>query len=455
MKRKRALFELVSGGGAAINASLASSDVNFDESMAFSDVDIAIQILRRDFRQIVALKPTAAQQLQGQYDAKLEPIAPLPVVLVNEVRERVKLPVESDLALFTAHGKYKLCKAPIGPNDYAVIATGDLLDYAARRSAQAASGKGPPFVVTGNELTAASSSSSNYSSSSTSSTTNAKNIGKPPSSSPPLQRAAFDLLSHVYYRCSDSSLSQSALSSLYQEWVHAGRPHAPKPGEISAAVKEEAAATDDGSPSAGAASLQQSNSSSYSSSPPSFSSQRELADITRVLLQLGALTRRTDASARSRSSNGGSGGGAEDEGLYGSLRSLVSAGSTIPPPPPRQSSNDGTSVPITSSSTASRPPLSSSSSSAAGPSVANDGRECYWLGVPEAGRLWQYLIAGRAELLAKLRQRRYNEMLRADAEKLKLTKSPLDPKLILREMIGSGLLSVVRSPSGEFVKVAS
>ena len=77
----------------------------------------------------------------------------------------------------------------------------------------------------------------------------------------------------------------------------------------------------------------------------------------------------------------------------------------------------------------------------------------YELGVPEAGRLWTQLEAGRAELLARLRLRAYKEMPRAEAEALRLARCHLDSRFILRDALGRGIVEAVDTAAGPSVRL--
>ncbi|KAL0419753.1 UNVERIFIED_CONTAM: hypothetical protein Sradi_1388800 [Sesamum radiatum] len=61
---------------------------------------------------------------------------------------------------------------------------------------------------------------------------------------------------------------------------------------------------------------------------------------------------------------------------------------------------------------------------------------------------------GRKELLSFLSRRKYKEMMMATLEKKRLRLSPLDMRFHLRDLIGSGHLKTVQTPSGLIVRVA-
>jgi hypothetical protein len=76
---------------------------------------------------------------------------------------------------------------------------------------------------------------------------------------------------------------------------------------------------------------------------------------------------------------------------------------------------------------------------AASPAGESSG-EAFGFGVPRSGALWGYVLAGRAEVAQRVRQRRNREMPRAEAEGLRLSRSPLPTRFHVRDAIGAGLL---------------
>ncbi|CAN1131580.1 Serine/threonine-protein kinase 19 [Linum perenne] len=62
-------------------------------------------------------------------------------------------------------------------------------------------------------------------------------------------------------------------------------------------------------------------------------------------------------------------------------------------------------------------------------------------------------LLGRKELLSLLNRRRYKEMMLALLEKKRLRMSPLDIRFHLRDLIGSGHLKTVSTPTGLVVRV--
>ncbi|KZV21495.1 serine/threonine-protein kinase 19 [Dorcoceras hygrometricum] len=81
-------------------------------------------------------------------------------------------------------------------------------------------------------------------------------------------------------------------------------------------------------------------------------------------------------------------------------------------------------------------------------------RNMYWFSIPNIGSVLKGLSQGRKELLSLLNRKRYKEMLLATLEKQHLRLSPLDIRFHLRDLIGSGHLKTVQTPSGLVVRVA-
>ncbi|XAR58648.1 Non-specific serine/threonine protein kinase [Bertholletia excelsa] len=77
----------------------------------------------------------------------------------------------------------------------------------------------------------------------------------------------------------------------------------------------------------------------------------------------------------------------------------------------------------------------------------------YWFAIPNIGPILKGLSQGRKELLSFLNRRKYNEMMLAPLEKKRLRLSPLDMRFHLRDLIGSGHLKTVHTPSGLVVRV--
>ncbi|XP_077228826.1 serine/Threonine-kinase [Tasmannia lanceolata] len=78
----------------------------------------------------------------------------------------------------------------------------------------------------------------------------------------------------------------------------------------------------------------------------------------------------------------------------------------------------------------------------------------YWFAIPYIGSILKGLSQGRKELLSFLNRRKYKEMLMAPLEKKRLRHSSLDMRFHLRDLIGSGHLKTLRTPTGLFVRVS-
>lgn len=80
--------------------------------------------------------------------------------------------------------------------------------------------------------------------------------------------------------------------------------------------------------------------------------------------------------------------------------------------------------------------------------------DMYWFAIPSIGSVLKGLVQGRKELLSLLSRRKYKEMMLALLEQKRLRYSPLDMRFHIRDLIGSGHLKTVQSPSGIVVRVA-
>lgn len=78
----------------------------------------------------------------------------------------------------------------------------------------------------------------------------------------------------------------------------------------------------------------------------------------------------------------------------------------------------------------------------------------YWFTIPNIGSILKGLSQGRKEVLSLLNRRRYKEMMLALLEKKHLRLSPLDMRFHLRDLIGSGHLKTVQTPTGLVVQVS-
>lgn len=424
MKRKRPLFEAVAGrapSAAAAPAPATAAAAPGDDLLGFSDVEAALALLRRDAPLLVSAKRSAAAVLLAGdgLDRVHEAVAPVPVVLLSQLRDAMErfsaapAAVDAELAALQSRGQLRLCKAPTGARDFAVVATDDLRAYLARRRRQGLPGEGAG--ASGGATGAGSSSGSSRS---------ASPLLPADVAAAAARRDALDAYAFVLDRCRDgASVSHGAFVALFQEWVRAGRP----PVAVVAPSSEEggaglAAAAADGfhssrplssatSPSSSSSSVAATTAAGASSAAAAAATATTADGALRVLLQMGALMRRTDLVPRTSLAAGVAGGITD-----GSLALLVAGGSSIPHLPQE--------VTATGDSTggggvgggqrrrhhgppgAAAAPSSSSGSTGSSTSTSSSSDESYYVSVPEAGRLWQYVAAGRAELVARLKQRR-------------------------------------------------
>ncbi|KAF8401889.1 hypothetical protein HHK36_012854 [Tetracentron sinense] len=77
----------------------------------------------------------------------------------------------------------------------------------------------------------------------------------------------------------------------------------------------------------------------------------------------------------------------------------------------------------------------------------------YWFAIPNIGSVLKGLSQGRKELLSFLNRRKYKEMMLSSLEKKHLRMSPLDMRFHLRDLIGSGHLNTLHTPTGLVVRV--
>lgn len=78
----------------------------------------------------------------------------------------------------------------------------------------------------------------------------------------------------------------------------------------------------------------------------------------------------------------------------------------------------------------------------------------YWFSIPNIGSVLKGLSQGRKELLSLLSRRKYKEMMMTSLEMKRLRFSSLDMRFHLRDLIGSGHLKTIQTPSGLIVRVA-
>nr|DAD19927.1 TPA_asm: hypothetical protein HUJ06_021390 [Nelumbo nucifera] len=78
----------------------------------------------------------------------------------------------------------------------------------------------------------------------------------------------------------------------------------------------------------------------------------------------------------------------------------------------------------------------------------------YWFAIPNIGFILKGLSQGRKELMSFLNRKKYKEMLLATLEKRRLRMSPLDMRFHLRDLIGSGQLKTLHTPTGLVVRIS-
>ena len=65
-----------------------------------------------------------------------------------------------------------------------------------------------------------------------------------------------------------------------------------------------------------------------------------------------------------------------------------------------------------------------------------------------------FLIQGRKELISLLKRTKYKEMMMTSLQKKRLRFSSLDMRFHIRDLIGSGYLRTVQSPTGLLVQLS-
>ncbi|XP_066375453.1 uncharacterized protein [Miscanthus floridulus] len=78
----------------------------------------------------------------------------------------------------------------------------------------------------------------------------------------------------------------------------------------------------------------------------------------------------------------------------------------------------------------------------------------YWFSIPRIGPILKGLSQGRKEILSLLNRRKYKEMLLSSLENTKLRLSPLDTRFLLRDLIGSGHIKTVQTPTGLLARIS-
>ncbi|GAV81379.1 Stk19 domain-containing protein [Cephalotus follicularis] len=78
----------------------------------------------------------------------------------------------------------------------------------------------------------------------------------------------------------------------------------------------------------------------------------------------------------------------------------------------------------------------------------------YWFAIPNIGSILKGISQGRKELLSLLNRRKYKEMMLALLEKKHLRLSLLDMRFHIRDLIGSGHLKTIQTPTGLVIQVS-
>ncbi|EPS66783.1 hypothetical protein M569_07996, partial [Genlisea aurea] len=79
----------------------------------------------------------------------------------------------------------------------------------------------------------------------------------------------------------------------------------------------------------------------------------------------------------------------------------------------------------------------------------------YWFSIPNIGPVLKGLARGRNEVVSTIKRRKYKEIPLSLLETKRLRYSILDVRFHLRDLMGSGHLKVVATPTGLVVRVAA
>ncbi|KAG8080675.1 hypothetical protein GUJ93_ZPchr0007g5364 [Zizania palustris] len=78
----------------------------------------------------------------------------------------------------------------------------------------------------------------------------------------------------------------------------------------------------------------------------------------------------------------------------------------------------------------------------------------YWFSIPSIGPILKGLAQGRKEIISLLNRKKYKEMLLSSLEKTRLRFSPLDVRFHIRDLIGSGHIKTVQTPTGLLARIS-
>ncbi|XP_076960973.1 uncharacterized protein LOC143637474 isoform X2 [Bidens hawaiensis] len=79
--------------------------------------------------------------------------------------------------------------------------------------------------------------------------------------------------------------------------------------------------------------------------------------------------------------------------------------------------------------------------------------DMYWFAIPNIGSMLKGITQGRKELMSLLNRKKHKEMMLAILEKKRLRLSPLDMRFHLRDLLGSGHLKTIQTPTGLVIRV--
>ena len=90
-----------------------------------------------------------------------------------------------------------------------------------------------------------------------------------------------------------------------------------------------------------------------------------------------------------------------------------------------------------------------------GAAVTGRRAPAYWFGIPESGRLWQWVDAGRSELRTRLRALRYHEAPVDEAVAMRFARSSLPTALHVADAIGIGTVAALSIGGREYIRLVA
>lgn len=415
---------------------------DIDLSGIVSDTLAAFQLLRSQFSTVVASKVRQRTNLLEEKRARFEVLCPVPAIPTSCLLANIpRTTLDAEVADLQNQRIARLLKLHSGDDEYALVLTADLSLYVDNKRAKAESASssyaGVPAMAS-----AASSSSSSVSSTQPPGTASSSTSRSAPAAvsadttvDVPAAVIFYAYLANAFHRT--VSVSHDDVVHCFKSWTADGRP---------------------------ATSLMQQQQQAATSKPNSI-----------------AVSARAGAGAGSNSS----GTGSDSLGFIDLLADDDAAGAARPRKSTAASSSS--SVAAAPSASARRTPISAAASSSSSSSVTaatNNLRQldpimrvliqsgllvrrydairgshssviAYWFGVPECGRLVSYLRDGRTELVSRLKRTHYKEMPKTELMKVKLSRSALSVDFHIRDGVGVGLVSVISTPAGQFVRLAA